>query len=205
MPILRRAANPAAHLKMNGRLRSALMWRHRWLSCPAGPLTRSVPAAPRRGPLPLALTYTDASTDYGLRGVLLLPQDRRAFFFWTLARGQPINFLQVEAAVVADAVFGPKLQQLGYHEEMSFVDNNVSLAWIPDGCAFRHDVDPLIEDMWFGLACRQAFIWWERISSTSNMADLPSRGQPPALSSDWDLHEIQGVRRWKPPVNTGPW
>ena len=39
------------------------------------------------------------------------------------------------------------LQQAGYHEEVSFVDNNVSLAWITDMCAFRDNVDPLIEDM----------------------------------------------------------
>ena len=125
--------------------------------------------------------------------------------FWTPARGQPIDILEVEAAVVADAVFRPKLQQLAYHQEISFVDNNVSLAWITDGCAFREDVDPLIKDMSFGFACRQAFKWWERVSSPSNVADLPTTGQPPALSSDWDLREIQGVRRWKPPANPGPW
>ena len=164
-----------------------------------------MPAAPKRGPLPPALTYTDASMDYGLGGFLLLPQDRHSFFFRTPARGQPIDFLGVEAAVVADAVFGPKLQQLGYHEGISFVDNKVSLAWITDGCAFCDNVDPLIEDMWFGLACRQAIKWWEQVLSTSNVADLPSRGQPPVLSSGWDLRETQGVRRWEPPVNTGPW
>ena len=188
VPILRRAANPAAQLKLNGRLRSALKWWHRWSSCPAGHLTRSVLASPKRGPLLAALTCTDGSTDYGLGGVLL-----------------PIDYLKVEAAVVADGVFGPMLQQLRYHEEISFVDNNVSLAWITDDCAFCDDVNPLIENMWFGLACRQAFEWchpWERVSSVSNSTDLPSRGQPPVLSSEWDLREIQGVRRWEPPVST---
>ena len=107
--------------------------------------------------------------------------------------------------MVADAVFGPMLQQAGYHEEVSFVDNNVSLAWITDGCAFRDDVDPLIEDMWFCLACRQAYKWWERVSSTSNVADLPSRGLPPTLPSDWTLHELKGVRCWQAPVNAGTW
>ena len=101
------------------------------------------------------MTYTDASTDFGLGGVLLLPQERCAYFFRTLARGRPIDYLEVEAVVVADAVFGPRLQWLGYPEEISFVDNNVSLAWITDGCAFRDDANPLIEDMWFRLACRQ--------------------------------------------------
>ena len=48
VPILWRASNPEARLQLNGRLRSALKWWHRWLSSPAGPLTRSVPAAPRQ-------------------------------------------------------------------------------------------------------------------------------------------------------------
>ena len=134
--------------------------------------------------MPPALTYTDASADYGLGGVLLLPMEKEAFFFRTPAGGHEIDFLECEAAVVADALFGPMLPQRGYHEEISFVDNNVSLAWITDGCAFREDVDPLIEDMWFNLACRQAFKWWERVSSVSNVADLPSRGHPPVLSSE---------------------
>ena len=94
VPILRRAAHPAARLKLNGRLRSALEWWHRWLSCPDGPLTRSVLASPRRGLLPPALTYTDASTDYGLGGVLLLPEEKNAFFFRSPADGRPIDFLE---------------------------------------------------------------------------------------------------------------
>ena len=94
VPILRRAANPAARLKLNGRLRSALEWWRRWLSCPDGPLTRSVLASPHRGSLPPALTYTDASTDYGLGGVLLLPEEKNAFFFRSPADGRPIDFLE---------------------------------------------------------------------------------------------------------------
>ena len=175
------------------------------MSCPDGPLTRFVPAAPLPGPLPPAITYTDTRTDFGLGGVLLLPQERSAFFFRTRAHGNPINYLEVEAAVVADAVFRPRLQRLGYREEISFLDHNVSLAWITDGCAFRGDAEPLVEDRWFNLACRQAFKWWERVSSTSNVAPLPSREQPPVLSSDWDLREIQGVRQRCPPEDTGPW
>ena len=94
---------------------------------------------------------------------------------------------------MADAVFGPRLHQLGYHEEISFVDNNVSLVWITDGCALRDDIDPLIEDMWFGLACRQAFKWWHRVSSISNVADLLRRGQPPVPPSDLDFVRFRVV------------
>ena len=164
MPILWRAANPVAHLSLNNRLRRALKWwRLLVVSCLAGLLTTSVLDAPKRGPLPSALTYTDASTDFGNGGVLLLPLERRAYFFRTPARGRSINYLKVEAAVVAEGVFGPRLKRLGYHEQISFLDKNVSLAWITDGCTFRDDVDPLIEDMWFRLACRRAFKWWERV------------------------------------------
>ena len=65
---------------------------------------------------------------------------------------------------MADAVCGPMLQQAGYHEEVGFVDNNMSLAWITDGCTFRDDVDPLIKDMWYCLACRQAYKWWDVVA-----------------------------------------
>ena len=27
--------------------------------------------------------------------------------------------------------------------------------------------------MWFRMACRRAFKWWERMSSTGSVADLP--------------------------------
>ena len=87
VPILRRAVNPAAHLPLNGRLRSALKWWRRWLLCPDGPLTRLVSASPSGGLMPPALTYTDASTDYGLGGVLLLLVEKEAFFFRTPAGG----------------------------------------------------------------------------------------------------------------------
>ena len=118
VPILRRASNPEARLHLNGTLRSALKWWLRWLSSPAGPLTRSVPAAPRQRSVPPAVTYSDASTKFGIGAVLLLPRERVAYFFRTRAndtagRGapakyvpaggfpsgaRPIDFLEVEAA-----------------------------------------------------------------------------------------------------------
>ena len=85
-------------------------------------------AAPKRVPLPPAFTYTDAGTIFGRGVVLLLPQKHRTRFFWTPAQGRPIDYLKVEAAVVANAVFRPRLQRLAYHKEISFVANSVSLA-----------------------------------------------------------------------------
>jgi len=54
-------------------------------------------------------------------------------------------------------------------------------------------VDPLLEMLWLNLARRKALKWWERVSSASNLADLPSRGHPPVLPSAWSLTEIQAV------------
>ena len=62
------------------------------------------------------------------------------------------------AAVAGDTVFGPMLlQRGGYHQEVSFVGNNVGLTWIMDGCAFQDDVDPLLQALWSQVACWQAF------------------------------------------------
>ena len=80
VPILRRADNPKARWRLNRRLRRAVHWWRAWLASPPSCLTRHVPAAPRRDELPPALLYTDASTDYGLGAVLLLPLSWEALF-----------------------------------------------------------------------------------------------------------------------------
>ena len=71
-PILARASHKEARPKLNGGLVEALTWWKEWLSSPHGDLSRFAPAAPRVLGSP-ALTYCDASTDFGLGGVLLLP------------------------------------------------------------------------------------------------------------------------------------
>ena len=149
---------------------------------------------PLRGPLLPAVTYTDASTDFGLWGVLLLPVECRALFFRTVARGTPTgpNWKPMPSLT-------PSLGRCccrGYQEEISFVDNNAGLAWITDGCAFRDDINPLLEALRLQLACQQALKWWERVSSTSSLADLPSREHPPQLSSEWILLALEGAPRW---------
>lgn len=73
--------------------------------------------------------------------------------------------------------FAPISIARGYTEEITFVDNNASLSWLSHGWAFWTDVDPVLEALWYRLACRGACEWWERVASTSNLADLPSRGQ----------------------------
>ena len=46
------------------------------------------------------------------------------------------------------------------------------------------------------MALRKACKWWERVSSTSNVADLLSKGKPPEVPCTWDLREIEQVGRW---------
>ena len=63
-----------------------------------------------------------------------MPASREAIWFRTrVPRGDPIDRLEVEAATVADRVFGPLLVELGYVDEISFVDNNVSGSWVTHG------------------------------------------------------------------------
>ena len=42
-------------------------------------------------------------------------------------------------------------------------------------------------DYWRPPALRQGLKWWERVSSGSNVADLPSRGRAPECPWDWNL------------------
>ena len=122
-----------------------------------------------------AVTYSDAGTDFGLGGVLLLPASHEAFWFRTrVPPGDPIDRLEVEAAAVVDGLFGPLLTDRGYTEEVSFVDNNVSCAWITRGRG-RTDVDPMLSGLWMQMAVCGGFKWFERVSSASNVADRPSR------------------------------
>ena len=79
-PILARASHREARPGLNRDLRGALKWWQRWLSAPRGDLSRFVPSAPRQVAVP-AVSYSDASTDFGLGGVLLLPTTQEGFWF----------------------------------------------------------------------------------------------------------------------------
>ena len=70
-PILARASHREARPGLNRDLRGALSWWQRWLSAPRGDLSRFVPPALRQVAVP-AVSYSDASTDFGLGGVLPL-------------------------------------------------------------------------------------------------------------------------------------
>ena len=202
-PILARSIHREARPQLNRDLAAALRWWVAWLSAPQAGLARFIAAAPRQGVAPV-VTYSDASTSFGLGAVLLLPASREAFWFRTRTqRGEPIERLEVEAAVVADALFGPFLAARGYVDEISFVDNNVSAAWLTRGRG-REDVDPMISAMWLHMAVRGGFKWFERVSSASNLADKPSRGLPPDCPCGWSLREVPAVRRWGPSDADGP-
>ena len=202
-PFLARACHREARLELNAGLVEALTWWKGWLSSPRGDRSRFVRAAPWVLGSP-ALTYSDASTDFGLGGVLLLPASREVFWFRTrIPPGDPINRLELEAATVVDALFGPLLAGRGYAEEVSFVDNKVSCAWITRGHG-RADVDPMLSGMWMQMAVRGGFKWFERVSSTSNVADKASRGFEPDCPCGWRLQEVRHVERWGPSDGSSP-
>ena len=111
---------------------------------------------------------------------------------------------------MVDALFGPLLAERGYIDEVSFVDNNASLAWVCKGRARAKDgrppldVDPMLSGMWLQMAIRGGFKWFERVSSASNLADRPSRGLAPECPCGYRLREVVDVRRWGAPDGTGP-
>ena len=71
--------------------------------------------------------------EYGLvlARVLVLPADDVVYFFripilsWVV--DDHIDRLEVEAAAVGDAVFGPMIPRPGIRDEPSFIDSNVAL------------------------------------------------------------------------------
>ena len=197
-PILARAAHREGRPKFNKDLMIALKWWKSRLSAPCGDLSWFVPAAPRRVGSP-ALSYSDASTDFGLRGVLLLPATQEGFWFRTrVPQGDPTDHLEVEAAVVVDALVGPLLAERGYVDEIFFVDNNVSLAWLTRGRA-RPDVDPMLSGLWLQMAVRGQMVrtrllLLERRGHAQQgprsrlpvwMGPARSAGHPPLQSRGW--------------------
>lgn len=81
-PNLRRATAHDPWWTLNVRLRRALCWWERWLLGPEDCLVCFVPALPRLRARP-ALSYSDASTDFGLGGIQLLPDESKAWWFST--------------------------------------------------------------------------------------------------------------------------
>ena len=103
-------------------------------------------------------------------------------FLRVRAPGARIDFLEVEAVLVANLAFGDLWGARGYAELIAFVDNNCSLASVTRGSAFRDDVDPLLETLWLRLARRPGVVWWG------------VRGHPPDLPPAWSLREVPGRR-----------
>ena len=187
--------NREARPELNQDLVTALSRWKRWLSAPCADRSRFVPAAPWRLASP-ALTYSDASTSFGLGVVLLLPASREAVWFCTrVPRGDPSDPLDVEAATVTDRVFGPLLAERGYVDEISFIDNNVSGPWVTRGPG-RCDVDPMLSALWLQMAVRGGFKRFGGVSSASNLADKPSTGLVPVCPCRWRMRELSGVLRW---------
>ena len=182
---------------LNRQLEQALWWCFDILGRPGHDLTQVV-LTTLLDPTPPGLNYTDASSQFGLGRVLYLPATRSAYFFRVaLSPGGPIAHLEVEAAAVGDAVFGPLLLREGVDREVAFVGSNVGLGWITRVCSNCDDgVDKVPAGLWANAACRGGFKWWERVSTRSNLGDRPSRGLFLECPRGWYMWGMVRLRRW---------
>ena len=57
-----------------------------------------------------------------------------------------------------------------------YVDNNAALAAIINGDSSAPAAFPLIAVLWFLAASYNIALWFERVESSKNIADLPTRG-----------------------------
>ena len=196
-PILRRAHNREAQPYLNQHLRIALQWWLDLFTVSPSYLHRSIRVqAPAR--VPMVISYSDASDDYGLGAVLCAVHLRCLYFFRVPIDGnEPIDRLELEAAAVSDALFGPLVASWEVSAELAFIDSNVALPWVTSGLAQRDDVDPILAGFWAQMAFRAAFKWFERVSSFSNLADAPSRGLAPLVPCGWRCVEVPDVQRWQ--------
>ena len=125
-----------------------------------GPVQKPVLVCPRCPPrvASTSISYSDASRDFDLGAVPLLPATREVYWFRT--RVPPGGAAGVKEEPMVDALFGPFLAEQGCVDEVSFVDSNASLAWICRGRARsrdgrpRLDVDPMLSGMWLQTAIR---------------------------------------------------
>ena len=117
---------------INKGIRKTLVWWLRFLAFPATALVRTVPIEPPPA-APPALLYSDASSSYGLGGVLYLPATCEAYFFRVRLPLTPrefqehIDVLETEAAAVGEATFTPIFRARAIVSGAIFVDNNVAL------------------------------------------------------------------------------
>ena len=59
-----------------------------------------------------------------------------------------------------------------------FIDNNAALAAIVNGDSSSLSASQLIDTLWFIISTRDISVWFNRVESARNIADLPTRNKP---------------------------
>ena len=155
-------------------LRSALLWWRRRRSCPDGPPHRVRAGGPTSGASSPGHHLHRRQHRHRPWGVLLLPVEHRASFstpqrslLSTSSRSRPPS-VRTPPSVRCSSSWGT---------------TRGSASWTRTSAS---PSDPLLDALWFRPACRQAFEWWERVSSTSVARVGPGSGKgsrPPKHTS----------------------
>ncbi|XRB12524.1 EF-hand domain-containing protein [Pseudoscourfieldia marina] len=138
--------------------------------------------------------YADASTSYGVGGVLLVGE-----LTWYFSLAVPellhlrIEVLELLAAAAAYYTFAHLLppDRVIVH----FIDSQVAFAWVAKGYASQLHVADIVNQLHLDHLHRQ--VWFEWLDSDANIADIPSRGDPedPALAGDYAILRELGATR----------
>lgn len=151
--------------------------------------------------------YQDAMFDtvrrtFGIGGLLLLPQHRRAIWFWWRGHEADVNVgerqqqilpFELMAVVVAIDTFKRWLSAF-----VDYTDNQAAFYQLMRGAAAHPELNTLVSMVWSTLALNRMHAHFEWVSTHENPADAPSRGVaptlPPALAN-WSLEQIEPVIR----------
>ena len=137
--------------------------------------------------LPPVLVYTDAEGRGGIGGLLFDPLGAVEWFRSKVSKSvisllnprlTNINALELLAMIVAVRVWDGRLRG---RRLVLFVDNTVALACGRKGASRASDLNRLSHHFQLllrGLGCR---VWLYWVPSKLNLADTPSRGEPPLI------------------------
>ncbi|KAJ9436801.1 hypothetical protein DIPPA_13013 [Diplonema papillatum] len=180
-PLFRRAnaASTYRDFKLGRELRVSLQWWVDVLRSEVRVFEKSVPLDPVSPDMGTrCVLFTDACPK-GLGAVLVVLTDGvvSSVEYYSCpvparASGLPIHALEFAAVSVA---FGLWFKEMTGVQVSVWVDNNVVLASLVQGQSRARMLLAPVHRLWQGIARAKARVWFERVSSEMNIADLPSR------------------------------
>lgn len=181
-PIYRHAHKVHPGQNISKRLASALRWFV--MALKTGVFSSFVPIhrTDRR-----AVMWTDASLEWywcekkrkyverGRLGVCVrLPDGRLQYHWcWSENKGYSIQFYELEALQIGLKHFGKDLKNCFL---LIFIDNTSAQGGLVKGYSRSRSCNEIISAIWLELAALSASSWVERVASSVNIADGPSRG-----------------------------